>query len=47
VRNPFIRPELDAICMKALAKDPADRYPTAGALADALYAYLGGVHATI
>ena len=31
-----ISPELDRICMKALAFDPADRYETAGSLAEAL-----------
>jgi Serine/threonine protein kinase len=35
---PGIPPELDAVLFRALAKDPAERYPTAGAFADALLA---------
>lgn len=34
--NPAIPPEVEAIVLRALAKNPADRYPSAGALADAL-----------
>jgi serine/threonine protein kinase len=34
--RPEVPAELDAICMKCLAKKPADRYPTAKALADEL-----------
>ncbi len=34
--NRTIPPELDAICLKCLAKSPADRYPHAMALAEAL-----------
>ena len=34
--NPRVPPELDAICLRCLAKDPAARFPTATELADAL-----------
>lgn len=34
--NPAVPPELDAILMKALAKDPRDRWATAGEMAEAL-----------
>lgn len=37
--DPTIPEELEAICKKALAARPADRHPTAGALADALDAF--------
>lgn len=30
--NPAITPEMDAVVLKSLAKDPADRYQTAGAM---------------
>ncbi len=33
---PTIPPDVDAICLRALAKSPADRYPTAEALASEL-----------
>ncbi len=33
---PFIPEEIDAVCMKALACTPAERYPSAAAFADAL-----------
>ncbi len=36
VTHPEISPEIDAIVLRALAPDPADRYQEAGALADAL-----------
>ncbi len=37
-----IPPELDAICVKATALDPGDRYPSARALHDAIGAFLEG-----
>jgi serine/threonine protein kinase len=37
-----LRGDLDAIALKALAKSPASRYPSAAALADDLQAYLSG-----
>ena len=40
-RNPALSPELDGIILRALAKDPADRFPTAGAMADALAGVTG------
>lgn len=39
-RRAGIDPELDAIVLKAMSKKPADRYPSARALADALTDYL-------
>lgn len=43
-RAPFrkIAPELDAICVRATASRPADRYPSARDLHDAIEAYLDG-----
>jgi eukaryotic-like serine/threonine-protein kinase len=37
---PHVPAELDAIVLRALARDPGDRYPTAGALADDILAFL-------
>ena len=39
-RNPGVPPELDAITMRALERDPAARYQTAEAMRDALEGYL-------
>jgi hypothetical protein len=38
--HPGLDPRLDALCLKAMAKRPADRFPSAQALADALTDYL-------
>jgi len=35
-RRAEIPPDLEAICLRAMARDPDERYPTASALADAL-----------
>src|SRR5207253_2205562 len=40
--RPALDPSLEAVCLKCLEKDPADRYPSAQALADDLAAYLHG-----
>lgn len=39
---PELDPALDAICLKAIAKQPADRYPSAKDFATALAGYLRG-----
>lgn len=40
--KPEIPKELEAICLKCLAKDPSKRYPTAAALAEDLHLYQAG-----
>jgi serine/threonine protein kinase len=40
--NPAIPPDLEAICLKCLHKDPTQRYPNAGAVAEALRFWAAG-----
>ncbi|HYH66905.1 MAG TPA: protein kinase, partial [Urbifossiella sp.] len=41
--RPGVPPDLEAVCLKALSKQPADRYPSCAALADDLRRWLAGV----
>jgi predicted Ser/Thr protein kinase len=40
--NPFLYQALESICLKAMARNPRDRYPTAAAMADDLGRWLKG-----
>ena len=40
--NPILHRSLENVCLKAIAKEPRERYPTAKALADDLTRWLGG-----
>jgi serine/threonine protein kinase len=39
---PDVSPEIEKVCLQALAKDPAERYQTAGALAEDIRRFLRG-----
>ena len=38
--NPAVPPALEAVCLKAMATEPADRYPSPRALADDIERWL-------
>jgi serine/threonine-protein kinase len=42
-RRPGLDLSLEAVCLRCLQKDPADRYPSAGTLADELNRHLNGL----
>ncbi len=42
VRNPAVPASLEAVCVRALARKPADRYPSAAAVASDLRRFLAG-----
>jgi predicted Ser/Thr protein kinase len=44
--RPELDPDLEAVCLKALAKRPRDRYPSMAAFAEALEAWLAGKGST-
>ncbi|CAN5800477.1 hypothetical protein BH23PLA1_BH23PLA1_39650 [soil metagenome] len=42
LHHPSIPPELERICMRAMARQPENRYPSCAALAEALHRWLDG-----
>jgi Protein kinase domain len=46
-QNPEVSPGLEAVCMRALAKAPGDRFPSAAALAEAIDQALAGREAPV
>jgi WD40 repeat protein/tRNA A-37 threonylcarbamoyl transferase component Bud32 len=41
-RNPRVPRDLEAVCLRAMAREPGQRYPTAGAFAEDLRRFLAG-----